>query len=187
MGKIGLLGGAFDPPHVGHLRLALEAREQLELERVLLVPTASPPHRAPAVASFDQRLELLRLAIGETPGLEACAIERELPAPSYTVRTVEALRAQGHAIVLLIGEDSLSTIRGWHRAGELLAQVELAVAPRPGQPAIAGAPPHRRLACPALPIASHQLRERAAAGRSLRFLVPEPARLRIAELGLYRA
>ncbi len=132
---IGILGGTFDPVHFGHLRLALEAQEVLGLQEVRFIPVAAPPHRAPPVATFEARCAMLKLALADAPGFVLDAIEAMLPAPSYTVRTLTALRASLGAdppLALLMGADAFAGLTSWHEWERLLELAHLVVATRPG-------------------------------------------------------
>ncbi len=191
--RIGILGGTFDPPHLGHLLLAEAARDRLVLDRVLFVPARNPPHkRGRRVTPAPTRLLLLRAALAGT-GFSVSTLELDRPGPSYTVDTLERLGARHPRarFWLLVGADSLAELPTWRDPERILALATLAVAARPGA---AAAPPslsrHARrvvhLGNPALDIASSDLRHRVAHGRSIRFLVPPAVERRVRALGLYR-
>ncbi len=130
-----MLGGTFDPVHFGHLRLAEEAREALGLERVRLIPAGDPPHRAPPRSSAADRLAMARLAAAGNPALEVDGSEALAREKSYTVATLERLRAQYGAqrpLVLILGADAFAGLPGWHRWQDLLPLAHIAVATRPG-------------------------------------------------------
>ena len=134
MKRIGLLGGTFDPPHLGHLKLAELALNTLELDEVRFIPTAAPPHKAPAGSEGGFRLHLLELALAAT-GLpfKAETLELDRGGVSYTVDTLEALASQkDHAWIFLMGADQLPGFPDWKRPERILALASLAVAPRPG-------------------------------------------------------
>jgi nicotinate-nucleotide adenylyltransferase len=191
--RIGVFGGTFDPPHLGHLLLAEAAREGLALDRVLFVPARVPPHkRGRRVTPAATRLELLRAALRGT-GFSVSTLELDRPGPSYTVDTLERIhhRHPRARLYLLVGADSLADLPTWREPARILDLAVLAVAARPG----AGPPPRlprdqaRRvvhLGNPVLDIASSELRDRVARGRSIRFLVPAAVARRVADLGLYR-
>ncbi len=194
--RIGLLGGTFDPPHVGHLLLAEAAREQLRLDRILFVPAHVPPHkRGRPVTPARTRRALLAAALRGT-GFGLSTIELDRPGPSYTVDTLTSLaRAQpGARLFLLIGADSLIDLPEWRDPERILSLATLAVAVRPGTklPAMARGPLARHrsavkfLGNVPVDVSSTQLRARVAAGRSIRFLVPSAVERAIARLGLYR-
>jgi nicotinate-nucleotide adenylyltransferase len=191
--RIGLLGGTFDPPHLGHLLLAEAAREALALDRVVFVPARMPPHkRGRRVTPPATRLALLRAALRGS-GFAVSTVELDRPGPSYTVDTLERIAARGvpAELFLLVGADSLADLPTWREPERILSLARLAVAARPG----AAAPPRlarrfaRRIVAlgnPAVAIASSDLRARVAAGRSIRYLVPPSVERAIARLGLYR-
>lgn len=133
---LGIFGGTFDPPHIGHMILAAEALNQLQLTRVLWVLTPQPPHKLDAsITPVEQRLEMLKRAIGATPGFELSTIEIERPGPHYTLDTVDLLQAKypSARLLLLIGGDSLRELPTWNRPDELLyALHSFGVMRRPG-------------------------------------------------------
>ena len=132
---LGLLGGTFDPIHFGHLRLAEEAREQLGLERIRLIPAGQPPHRGAPGSSADERLAMTQLAVAGNAGFEVDDGEVRLAQPSYTVLSLERLRAElgpQQPLVLILGADAFAGLQRWHRWQELFALAHIAVANRPG-------------------------------------------------------
>lgn len=172
---IGILGGTFDPVHLGHVALAEAALASLPLSEVLWLPSGSPGHRAPAAASARDRLAMLRLATAGNPRYRIDAAELDLGEPTYTVHTLTRMRAQlGHAqpLVLLLGSDSFLSLPSWLRWRELFDLAHIAVASRPGYlPTDGGPVPEladeivRRSARPEQLVAS-------AAGRVARFPMP---------------
>ena len=202
--RVGLFGGAFDPVHLGHLILAEQCREQGRLDQVWFLPSAHPPHKPEGhLTRFDQRVEMLQLAIAGNESFRVEEVEKELPAPGYTADTVTELRRRhpGDDFFLLIGGDSLKDLPGWHDPERLVEQVGLLVLPRPGFPTptadqLRRAMPRLRPemplrlevveAPPLVSIASRDLRARVAAGRSIRYLVPRAVEVYIREKGLYR-
>ncbi len=189
--RIGVFGGTFDPPHLGHLLLAEAARERLALDRVVFVPARVPPHkRGRRVSPARTRLALLRAALRGT-GFAISTVELDRPGPSYTVDTLERLAGAAPArLFLLVGADSLADLPTWREPERILALATLAVAARPGVGMPRLARRHARrvvfLGNPQVDIASSDLRARVAAGRSIRFLTPSAVVRRVAELGLYR-
>lgn len=133
-GRLGVLGGAFDPPHVGHLALAHGFQALLGLEQVLLVPSARPPHRVPPVASADQRCHMVRLALKNQNTSWLRIDERELhrPGPSYTVDTLNELSNErpGQSLCLLLGSDAAAGFCSWREWQAILGIANLAVARR---------------------------------------------------------
>jgi nicotinate-nucleotide adenylyltransferase len=197
--RIGVLGGTFDPPHVGHLWLATLAADALELDRVLLMPASQPPHkRGRRMSSAADRLLMTRLAIAGDPLLELCPLEMERPGPSFTVDSVEELLRMydGSRLFLLMAADSLSQIDTWREPDRLLSLVEWAVGPRPVTPL----PPRdslrerfgraasriHLLEGPSLDVSASAIRRRVAAGRAIRYLVPVAVEQHILERHLYR-
>lgn len=136
MERVGLLGGTFDPVHAGHLQLAQTARDELQLDRVLLIPAAGPPHKCSVeVTSFRHRREMLLLALQGAEGLEPCFVEGELPVPSYTIDTVQWLQSCHGNLVeyyFIIGVDAFADLLSWKAYRELLRRVTLIVARRRG-------------------------------------------------------
>jgi nicotinate-nucleotide adenylyltransferase len=190
-GRLGVFGGTFDPPHLGHLLLAECAREALGLDRVIFVPARVPPHRAPKRPSpADVRVRLLKAALRGT-GFELSTLELSRPGPSYTVDTLDLVHARHPQarLWLLVGADSLLDLPRWREPARILSLVRLAVAERPGfRAARVGAAVRRRVDwLPNAPvdISSRDLRKRVAQGRSIRFLVPAAVERLVARLGLY--
>ena len=198
-GALGIMGGTFDPIHVGHLAVAEEAREVLGLDRVLFVPAGQPPHKPPgSVSRVGDRIAMVQLAIADNPLFELSMIEVERAGPSYTVDTVEALsRANPDAqLHLILSAETFAELPSWHEPDRLFAAARMAVVPREGYPApdpawLGRAFPGREdrveyLAGPRLGLSSTALRSRVAAGRSIRYLVPPAVEAYIAEHHLYR-
>lgn len=201
MRRIGVFGGTFDPPHVGHLIVAEWARVALRLDRVVFVPAGTPPHKpGRGVSPARHRVAMTRLAVHGHPAFEVSTIETRRSGPSFTVDTLRALRA-AHArarLFLMIGGDSLDEFHTWHDPEGILALATLAVMERDG-PAGARAhgahsrtrrPPARRVVRvgnPLVALSSSGIRGRAKAGRSVRYLVPETVRAYLMRHRLYRA
>ncbi len=135
MQNIGILGGTFDPIHYGHIRLALEAREQLDLDQVRLIPVNTPPHRTDPVATPKHRRAMIELAINDNPNL--CIDLRELESEdiSYTINTLRSLRQEhtDDALCLIVGRDAFNKIDSWKNWQELLDYAHIIVANRPGE------------------------------------------------------
>jgi len=191
--RIGLFGGTFDPVHLGHLRAAETAREALELELVAFLPSAVPPHRTAPLSAAEDRLAMARLATASHPCFQAWDTELRRPGPSYTVDTVDALVAERSrdSFVLLVGADTWPEMTQWREPERLFALVEVAVAERPGSPALALEPPFpaaravHRVCGPSLPISASAVRERVRHGQSVRYLVPDAVAEYIAARRLY--
>jgi nicotinate-nucleotide adenylyltransferase len=193
-----VLGGAFNPPHVGHLLLAQEARWQLGLDEVALMVTGRAPHKEIAPEPGAKvRLELARAAAAEEPGVEASGLEVGREGPSYTYLTLEALRTEDpdRELVFLLGADMAAGLASWKEPERVLELARLGVVPRPGVGLGAVRSALERLGAadraeiiemPLCGASSTLIRERAAAGRPLRHLVPAGVERLIAERGLYR-
>ena len=188
--RIGVFGGTFDPPHLGHLVVASDACEALELGRVLWIPSAVPPHKLRTVrAPAEARLEMVRAAIQGDPRFEADDVELRRAGPSYTVDTLRELasRHPGDELVLLIGADNLREIPGWREPGEILRLARVAVLSRDG----AGVPPDAAIPATAVAVtrvdvSATEVRRRAAAGETIRYLVPDAVRALVERRELYR-
>ncbi|HUU91228.1 MAG TPA: nicotinate (nicotinamide) nucleotide adenylyltransferase [Phycisphaerae bacterium] len=202
MARIGILGGTFDPIHLGHLIPATYACNHLSLDRLLLVPSASPVHRPlhqPAAAAH--RLAMCRLAAAALPPFDVSDTEVARSEPSYTVLTLEHLAArfgQGSELILLVGEDNLHLLHTWRRLDEILRLASVAVLPRPiaeppdlapleaaiGKEGVA-ALLARGVPSPLIPISATEIRRRIRAGMPITGLVPTSVAAYIAENGLY--
>lgn len=182
--KIGIFGGTFDPIHHGHLILARDAAESLQLDSVILIPAAISPHKLERKpTSPELRLAMLRAAIEGEPRLAFDAMELDRPPPSYTIDTVEALRQRDPAVefFLLIGEDNVEDLSTWHRFPELSKMVQFVVLERSGLNTAHPYPVIRRH----LDISATDIRKRVASGRSIRYLVPPAVEKIIRERQLY--
>jgi nicotinate-nucleotide adenylyltransferase len=198
-GRLGIMGGTFDPIHVGHLAVAEEAREALRLDRVLFVPAGEPPHKPPgSVTAVTQRVAMVELAIADNPAFELSRVEVDRSGPSYTVDTVEQLAREraGAELVVILSVETFAELSTWHEADRLFAAARVAVVPREGYPApdpawLAAAFPGIEdrvdyLEGPRLGLSSTALRGRVAAGRSIRYLVPPAINAYIKDQQLYR-
>jgi nicotinate-nucleotide adenylyltransferase len=190
--RLGLLGGTFDPIHVGHLWMAEHARDSLDLDSVLLIPAARPPHKPDRPLSpYAVRLAMTELGVGAAPGLSTSRLEENAEEPSFTIDTIRRVLAEDPVadLWLVIGGDSLRDLPTWRAPGEILSRVRLAVLPRPGDGEMPPVPTGARvdwLDGPRLHVSSTALRERVRRGGSIRFLVPDPVRDSIETNGLYR-
>ncbi len=173
----GVLGGSFDPVHHGHLIAADRAAEALGLERVLFVPCARQPLKpAGPVADGVHRRAMLALALAGHPRFVVEPMELERPGPSYTVDTLRALHAREprERFVLILGADAAAQLPRWRAADEVARLAEIAVLTRPGVPEVASAFVAHCVAMPAIEISASDIRARCLAGKSIRYLVPEP-------------
>jgi nicotinate-nucleotide adenylyltransferase len=198
--RLGILGGTFDPPHIGHLWLAALAAESANLDRVLFMPASQPPHkRRRGMTKAADRLLMTRLAIEGDPHFELTAIELERPGPSYTVDSIVALEdvyGEDARLFLIMAADSLAQVDTWREPDRLLERTEWVVGPRPGSAlpdadalrARFGAQASRihLLTGPSLDVSSSEIRRRVAAGETIRYLVPRRVEELIAARGLYR-
>jgi nicotinate-nucleotide adenylyltransferase len=198
--RIGILGGTFDPPHVGHLWLATLAADTIGLDRVLFMPAAQPPHKQDGgVTSASDRLLMTRLAIAGNDAFELTLIEMERSGPSYTIDSVVELRrlyGDDAELYLLMAADSLAQIDTWRQPDQLLERIEWVVGPRPGvalpDPVSledrfgVNASRIHLLDGPSLDVSSTQVRERVAAGHAIGYLVPRGVEELIVDRGLYR-
>lgn len=175
--RVGLLFGSFNPIHVGHLILAEHFATRTDLAEVWLVVSPQNPFKVGTeLLPEAQRLHFVAQAVKANPRLRAEAIEFELPRPSYTIATLDALRARhpGTDFVLLMGGDNLPGLPRWQQAGRLLAEVDIYVYPRPGTtlPDLALFPRVRVMQAPLLDISATYVRESLRLGQSIRYLVP---------------
>jgi len=213
--RIGVLGGTFDPVHLGHLAVAATARERFVLDNILFIPAASPPHKLDApLAPFGDRVAMLRLALADQEGFAISEMECDRPGPSYSIDTLRELRQQlgeGAQLFFCIGMDAFAEITSWKYHADLFRYADFVVVERSEAGGVtlaefiaAGLPsfqPHGAgewagangtgrilsLAMASVPVSSTLVRERALRGESLAGLVPEPVAGYIAAHGLYRS
>jgi nicotinate-nucleotide adenylyltransferase len=213
--RLGLFGGTFNPIHFGHLRAAIEVWEAFNLDKLLLIPSATPPHKtADQVANAEDRLEMVRLAVGRESFLEASDVELARPGPSYTIQTLRHFQEQfgpESDIRFIVGQDAFSEITTWKSYKALFGTAHFIVMTRPGSElssiqafihtnvseAYQYDPTANKYSHPEwctifclnvthLDISASEIRERIRQGRSIRFLVPHPVEDFITEKGLYR-
>lgn len=185
---LGLFGGTFDPPHIGHLAVGSAALDQLDVDEVRFVPAGRPWQKsARVVTPSEHRLAMVRLATAGDDRFVVDDIEIRRHGPSYTIDTVRDL---GSPIMLILGADAAASIPTWDRAEDLLEIVEIAVIPRPGvdiDAVIASVPGTlRALSMPTIDLSATEIRDHIAAGYSPRYLVPDSVARYIEEHGLYR-
>jgi nicotinate-nucleotide adenylyltransferase len=184
--RVGVFGGTFDPVHVGHLAIALAALESVPLDRVLFVPVRrSPLKDRDPLASVADRVAMLEAALVGEPRFALSRVELERDGVSYTVDTLEALRAQGE-LFLILGSDALADLARWRRPDRISELATILVAARPGAPEPDPVHHARTFDAPRLDISSRELRARAARGLSLRYLVPDAVWEQIKKRGCYR-
>ena len=178
--RVGILGGTFDPVHVGHVVLGVETRHALSLDRVLFVAAGDPwQKQGQVVAGAEDRLAMVEAAVADVEGLEAADLEIRRPGPTYTVDTLEALAAPGRRLHLIVGADVAASVESWHRCERVRELCVLVVADRPGNrvPALPGWTVEV-VDIPDLEVSSTDLRQRLAEGRPIDGLVP-PAVVRV--------
>jgi nicotinate-nucleotide adenylyltransferase len=202
--RIGILGGTFDPIHYAHLAIAEQVREALDLDRVLFVPAGVPPHKPGAVvAAAEDRAAMVELAIAGNPAFSMCRIELDRPGPSYAVESLELLAAEAalqkveRELFFILSDEALAGLPEWRDPKRIPALCHLAVVPRLGRTA-----PDRAwleanfpgssdrfvfVDTVPLPNSSSEVRHRAAAGESIRYLVPPAVEAYIHDHRLYRS
>jgi nicotinate-nucleotide adenylyltransferase len=208
--RTALFGGSFNPIHYGHLLLAEEVRERLDLARVLFMPAGVPPHKPGAgLASADDRYAMVRLAIADNPAFEVSDMELRRSGPSYTVDTVEALAGRGDELFLVIGSETFLDLLSWREPRRIAARCRLVVIPRAGSPFDPDSADARKVLreigasgiavatddvpdapvivvhATSLPLSASDIRARVAAGRSIAYRVPLAVADYIARHGLY--
>jgi nicotinate-nucleotide adenylyltransferase len=200
MASLGILGGTFNPPHIAHLVCALEARSQLGLDSVVLMPVNTPPHKeAAGDPGPEVRADLCRAAVAGEPGLEVSTLEIERGGPSYTVDTLRALHEarEGDDLTFIVGGDMAWSLPSWREPEAVLDLARIAVADRHGlhrqeiidrlAPLPGAAERVVFFTMPRLDVSSSDLRARVAAGRPVRWLVPDGVMDEIERRGLYGA
>ena len=195
--RIGILGGSFDPPHIGHLLVAQDALDELALDRLLIVPAAHQPLKGGNQTPAVHRLAMVQTCFGGIPRIEVDPIEIDRGGLSFMVETVESLRRRWPSAMLhlLVGDDVVSTLPRWGDVRRLLSMVQLVVLHRADRghdvAALAdplesvGAATARRLATRRVDVSSTEIRARVRDGRSIRGFVPDAVETYIATTGLY--
>lgn len=196
MPDIGILGGTFDPPHIGHLVFAQEALLKLGLERILFMPARTPPHKSERdLTDVGRRIEMCRLAVRGDPRFQVDLTEADRPGVSYTAETLDILRQRGESEpVLLLGGDQAMALGSWREPRSVVGLARLAVAPRRSEQAEVS----RELArlgaegrftfvdMPRIDVSSSALRARVSRDLPIRYLVPPAVERYVAREGLYR-
>jgi len=192
MGRLGIIGGTFDPIHTGHILLALFALERIPLDRVLFIPAADPPHKEARqdLATAEDRWAMVELAIAGLPCFQACCIELERPGKSYTFDTLRQLRAAypDTDLYLIIGEDNVAQLSTWHNPLGILGLCTVVAGSRITADLDADSELVKRIVTvdtPLFQISSTDIRRRLAQGRPVRYLVPEKVEAYIREKGVY--
>ncbi len=197
--RIGILGGTFDPPHLGHLVIAEQARANLNLAKVYFVPAKQPPHKLnEPVSPLKERAAMLKLAVDDYPFFGLSMIEASRPGPSYTVDTIRLMRDEfppATELYFIMGMDSLENLPTWHKPEELVKRCCLAVLRRPGYhvdldkleeqvPGVKSSVVF--IPAPELDISSSDLQERVRRGQSIHYMVPDAVAEYIEEHHLYQ-
>jgi nicotinate-nucleotide adenylyltransferase len=192
-GKWGLMGGIFDPVHIGHLVLAESALEKCRLDGVLFVVSLNPPHRAQKpIASFEDRLMMTRLAIAENERFVISDLEKKLASPGYTLAVVEYLEQQYPSAewTMILGADNIAIFDSWHKPEELVKRIRIVVGHRPGYDVTFEKSVWKKhfttFDMPLLQISSTAIRQSIRQGSSVRYFVPDEVREFIISRGLYK-
>jgi nicotinate-nucleotide adenylyltransferase len=195
--NIGIFGGTFDPPHIGHLVIADQALTQLKLDQVWFMPVGQPPHKAGNhISTVEHRVAMVQLAIADHPGFQLSLVDVERPAPHYSVTAIELLESQHpqHDWCFIMGADSLEDLPHWHQPRRLIELATLAVAGRPGARPDTTELEHdipglcarvQWVNAPLVDLSSTELRRLAREGASLRYLVPQSVEAYVVEHALY--
>jgi nicotinate-nucleotide adenylyltransferase len=195
--RLGIFGGTFDPPHIGHLILAEYAREALGAAQILFVPAADPPHKEGTRTDIAHRLAMLERSIADNPTFAVSRVDVERPGPHYTIDTIRIVQTQypGSELYFMIGADSLRDLTTWHQPEGLIRLCKLAVLPRPGVQVTADmheaslpglAEQVVMLDTPMVDVSSTGVAARLRAGKTVRYLLPQPALDYVRANGLYR-
>ncbi len=194
--RLGMFGGAFDPPHLAHVALARSAIAQLGLDELRVFPTGQAWHKARALTPAIHRLAMARLAFADVPGAVVDGRELQRQGPTYTVDTLRELRAEHPAVdlFLIIGADQAQALDSWRESAEIarLATISIAERASPQEPAgmldASRVPGGRweRIELPPMPFSATEIRQRVAAGQGITHLVPEPVSRYIDQHHLYQ-
>ncbi|KGR83497.1 nicotinate-nucleotide adenylyltransferase [Lysinibacillus odysseyi] len=188
MKKVGILGGTFNPPHIGHLMMANEAYHALGLEEVRFMPNAVPPHKQSSGATDEQRKKMVELAIEDVPYFMLEMFELERGGLSYTSDTMSTLVQQEREVefYFIIGGDSIDHLHTWHQIDDLVQIIKFVGIRRPGSDAITKYPV-LMIDAPQIGLSSTLLRERFSLGKTVQYLLPKPVEAFIRKEGLYGA
>lgn len=196
--RVGILGGTFNPPHLGHLICAQQAHTQLKLDTVIFIPAGQPPHKTPRQDDPEaiHRFELCRAAVGDDPRFSVSGMELRRTGPSFTADTLQELHTQNpdNALYLIVGADTAASLPTWHQPDRVLALATLAVAKRRGTTRdavdgalslVRGAERTEFFPMPRVGISSTDIRRRVRTGEPIRYLVPDAVASYIDEHRLY--
>jgi nicotinate-nucleotide adenylyltransferase len=195
--RIGLLGGTFNPPHIGHLVCATQALAALDLDRVVFIPVHEPPHKAiEADPGVEHRVAMCRIVAADDERLDVSTVDADVPGPSYTVDTLSRLhdRRPGDHLTFIVGGDMALSLPSWREPAAILSLASLGVAEREGvrrtditeRLSDLGTGNVRFFDMPRIDVSSSLVRRLVAAGRPIRYLVPDGVADYIAREGLYR-
>ena len=192
-GQWGIMGGAFDPIHYGHLMLAESACQAFDLTGVLFVPSFNPPHREnQPYASFEDRYNMTGLAIKNNEKFVLSDIEKDIEGPGYTLKLIEELDNKYPDVQwrLILGADNIAIFNSWHKPQELIRRAGIIVGGRPGYDEglenMKWSDKISRFNMPLIDISSTEIRKRIAGNKSIRYMLPETVRKYINDKGLYR-
>jgi nicotinate-nucleotide adenylyltransferase len=185
--KIGILGGTFNPPHIGHLIIAEEVLEKQNLDEVWFMPNSQPPHKTTETSAHD-RVEMVKLAISNHSSFRVCTVELDLEGPSYTAETMKKLCAMypQHEFYFIIGADSVESLSSWYEIDDLLKLVTFIAVKRPGF--VMESPYDNEILqveTPMIDVSSTDLRKRIKNNKNYTYLTVEAVRNYIKEHGLY--
>src|SRR5699024_5904449 len=186
MKKIGILGGTFDPPHIGHFIIADEVKHKMGLDEIWFIPTNEPPHKKRAASSNEHRLEMLRRATEQTEYFKVNTIEMERIGRSYTIDTIDELKGKypDALFYFIIGADMVEYLPNWKRIDELIRKIQFVGVNRPGFAAETDYPV-KMVDCPLIDISSTEIRKRVGEHLPVNFLLPKEAVEYIKEQRLY--
>ena len=188
MNHLGILGGTFDPIHVGHLRMAEVVRGKMRLDKIIFVPSNLPPHkRSAGLSSSNIRLTMARIAVEANPHFEVSPFEAQRPGKSYSIETVRHFKSMvpSTKIFFIIGADAFSKLHQWKDIAEILTLVEFVVVNRPGNFNSRQRIQHHSVLMPGMDISSSNIRQLVRQKKSIRYLVPETVREYIERHHLY--
>lgn len=191
MSRFGILGGTFDPPHNGHIAIAETAIRKLKLDKVIFIPAKTPPHKSrEKISSQQDRLAMIKLAVGGREKIEISEIEFDRPGPSYTVDTLAELHKKypGDEFYFLIGADNIPELESWHRPEKIMEMVKVVAACRPGfSTAEKYSDIIESFDMTPVNISSTMIREKVRSGQSISGLLPVDVEEYILKRNLYKA
>lgn len=197
MTRIAIMGGTFDPIHNAHLAAAQAVYEELQMDRILFIPSGDPPHKpACSVTSAEDRYQMVRAAIADNPAFDVSRMEIDRPGRTYSIDTVQELRGKlpkDTKLYFILGADAFHDLWKWHRADEFRYACAFIAVTRPGYPAFDhlsdwySGVEYQALTIPSVDLSSTMLRERVGRGQSIRYLVPEAVRKYMEEHHLYES